>query len=159
MTTDKKFYGYSLNKEQIEIAAGEVLSDIARHLNERNGGDWVGLIDVQNAMLHALRDLEATRAIVLWNPRNGLDVAPRGLMEQWASRLAALAESGGIDRAALARAVSAALLDCYGLGGGSLLVFRDGWRLTIHPLAYDHTAPVIVAVKNGRPLAQLPGVN
>ena len=154
---DKKYQGYSLDKEQIDIAAGEVLADIARHLNKRGGAAWVGLLDVQSALLHALRDLDASRAIVLWNPRNGLDAAPRGLLEQWAARLAALADDAAIDRAA--RALSAALLHCYGLGGGSLLVFRDGWQLTIHPLAYDHGAPIIKAVTSGRPLAELPGVN
>lgn len=158
MVNGKNFCGYSLNQEQIEVAAGEVLADIARHLNERGAGAWVGLLDVQNALLNTLRDLEVTRAIVLWNPRNGLDVAPRGLFEQWATRLAALTDSQ-VGRAALTRALSAALLDCYGLGGGSLLVFRDGWQLTIHPLAYDHAAPIVVAVKNGRTLAELPGVS
>lgn len=158
MTNGKSFYGHSLNQEQIEVAAGEVLADIGRNLESKTGV-WFGSMDVQNGLLHALRQLNGARAIVLWNPRNGIDVAPGALFEAWAAQLNAMVGSDQITRPVLAQAVSAALSACYGLGGGSLLVFREGWRLMIHPLAYDHAAPVIRAVTGGRSLAELPGVN
>jgi hypothetical protein len=156
MANGKSFYGYSLNQEQIEVAAGEVMQEIARHLTNKSG-EWFGVLDVHNCLLLALRSMEATRAIVLWNPRSDITAAPGALFEVWAARLNALAESDRATPSALRRAVSAALMGCYGFGGGSLLVFRDGWKLTIHPLAYDSNAPVILSVL--RDATRLPEAN
>jgi hypothetical protein len=122
----------TLTAPQIEATATATLAVAAAYLAGTTGVAYTAA-ELRSALRLALARRKAPRAILLWDNRRGLDVAPTLLPAAWAQALNELAEGRVVRPALLENAVSHALRT-YSPAGGSLLAWCERGRVVIHVL-------------------------
>lgn len=121
----------TLTRPQIQARAAAVLASLTGYLHGVTGVEY-SAAELSETLRTALIERGAGRAIILWDQRRGLDIAPTLLLGAWAAVLNELAEAPAVAPAVLGNALGHAIRANCGQRGGSVLVWRLAGGLAVH---------------------------